>query len=165
MIPQARNTAGTRAIPDVIRDPRQWWWGIQGGNLEAAAQDLRDLRAGLPLRAVAHLEAEHRYRQGLLIMRFGAAEPLTWRRYRPFRSYAEPIPIPSPIEILGIRAPRLLRPREYGLAGSCILDIRSGALKWRLAVVAIDVPVVIAALTEAESWAPGASTETPDPRV
>ncbi|MET9783643.1 hypothetical protein ABZ645_07170 [Nocardiopsis alba] len=165
MIPQARNTAGTIFIPDAIRDPRQWWWGVQGGNPEVAAQDLRDLRAGLPLRAVAHLEAEHHYRQGLLIMRFGAAEPLTWRRYRPFRSFAEPIPIPSPIEVLGIRPPRLLRLREYGLTGTCIIDIRSGALKWRLAVVAIDVPVVIAALTEAGSWTPGASTETPGPQV
>ncbi|CAL9616259.1 hypothetical protein SUDANB121_05761 [Nocardiopsis dassonvillei] len=149
MILRPRNTAGTRSLSDVIRDPRQWWWGVQGGNPQVAEQDLRDLRQGHPLQAVAHLRRGPFFRQGLLIMHLAAAERLTWRRWRPFRSDAPPIPVPAPVEVVAVREPSSFQ--ERGLGDVRIIDFRAGVQEWSMAVVTIDVPVVTAALGEASS--------------
>ncbi|MDE3721782.1 hypothetical protein PWG71_10315 [Nocardiopsis sp. N85] len=150
MIPQPRNTAGTRSIPDVIRDPRQWWWGVQGGNPKVAEQDMHDLRQGRPLQAVAHLRRGRFIRQGLLIMHFAAAERLTWRKWRPFLTYAPPIPVPPPIEAVTVREPSSFQ--EHQLGDVRIINFRSGSQEWEMAVVTIDAPVVTTALREAASW-------------
>lgn len=156
MIPQPRNTAGTRSIPDVIRDPQQWWWGIQGGNPKVAEQDLRDLRQGHPLQAVAHLRRGRFFRQGLLVMHFAATERLTWRKWRPFLTDAPPIPVPTPVGAVAVREPSSFQERQLGDVH--IIDFRVGGQEWEMAVVTIDVPVITIALREAASW-----SETPAP--
>lgn len=150
MIPQPRNTAGTRFLLDVIRDPRQWWWGVKGGNPHAAEQDLHDLRQGHPLHAVAHLRRGRSFRQGLLVMHFTAAERLSWRKWRPFLTYAPPTPVPPPVEAVTVREPSSFR--EHQLGDVRIIDFRAGGQEWEMAVVTIDVTVVTAALREASSW-------------
>lgn len=148
----SRNTAGTRSVLDVIRDPRQWWWGMKGGNPETAEQDLQDLRRGLPLHSVAHLRQGRAFRQGVLVMHFGSPERLTWRRWRPFRTYAAPIPVPGPREVLEVREPASFRERQFGDVR--IISFRADHQAWEMAVVTIDATVVTAALTESEAWAP-----------
>ncbi|OOC53607.1 MULTISPECIES: hypothetical protein [Nocardiopsis] len=147
----SRNTAGTRSIPDLIRDPRQWWWGIRGGNPEIAEQDLTELRQGLPLHSVAHLRHGRVFRQGVLVMHFAASERLTWRGWRPLRTYAAPVPVPGPTEVLDVREPSSLR--EAALGDVRFISFRAGVQVWEMAVVTIDATVVTTALTEARSWA------------
>ena len=145
----SRNTAGTRSLPDVLRDPRQWWWGIQGGDPRVAAQDLDDLRQGLPLHSVAHLRHGRSFYQGLLVMHFAApeSERLKWRLWRPFRTYAQPLLVPTPTEVLGVREPSSWR--ELRLGDMRIVDFRAGGHPWEMAVVPIDIAVVTTALDEA----------------
>jgi len=148
----SRNTAGTRFIPDVIRDPRQWWWGLLGGNPEVAEQDLIDLRQGLPLHSVAHLRRGDFLWQGILVMHLAAPVRLTWRRWRPFRTFAAPIPVPFPTEVLGVREPASFAERQFG-------DVRyisflAGGQVSEMAVVTLDTTVVTTALTEANTWTP-----------
>ncbi|ASU58219.1 hypothetical protein [Nocardiopsis dassonvillei] len=146
----SRNTAGTRSIPDIIRDPRQWWWGLIGGNPEVARQDLHDLRQGLPLHSVAHLRHGGSFVQGVLVMHFAATERLTWREWRPLRTYAAPVPVPGPTEVLGVREPASFR--EAVLGDVRVIRFRAGAQVWEMAVVTMDVDVVTTALTEAGTW-------------
>ncbi|NYJ32890.1 hypothetical protein [Nocardiopsis aegyptia] len=155
MIPPPRNTAGTQYIPDILRDPRTWWWGVLGGNPAAAEQDLRDLREGLPLRSVAFLRLDgNLFRQGILVMHLAGPERLAWRKWRPFRTFGRPVPLPRPHEVIDVREPSSFAERQLG--GVRVLTLRAGTEIWEMAVVAIDVPVVMTALAEAESWAPDA---------
>jgi hypothetical protein len=153
MIPPPRNTAGTRSIPDVVRDPEQWWWGVRGGNPAVAEQDLRDLRRGLPLRSAAHPRLDGTFfRQGVLVMRLAGAERLTWRKWRPFRTFGRPVPLPLPHEVVDVREPSSYAERRLGDVR--VLTLRAGTELWDMAVVAIDTAVVTTALAEAESWIP-----------
>ena len=147
----SRNTAGTRSIPDVLRDPRQWWWGLQGGNPQVAARDLNELRQGLPLHSVAHLRHERDFFQGVFVMHLAAPEQerLKWRRWRPFRTYAQALWFSIPTEVLDVREPSSWR--EHRLGDVRIVDFLAGGRPWEMAVVTIDTDVVTTALTEAGS--------------
>ncbi|WP_017598865.1 hypothetical protein [Nocardiopsis lucentensis] len=149
MIPQPRNTAGTRFFTDALEDG---WRGLRGGDPATAERDLSDLRQGLPLRAVAHLRHGRFLRQGLLVMHLAAPERLTWRRWRPLRPYAEPISVPSPREVLDVRGPSSFL--EFLLGDVRVVSFRAGDREWEMAVVTIDTTVVTTALTEAEAWTP-----------
>lgn len=121
-----------------------------GGNPEVAEQDLRDLRQGLPLHSVAHLRHGRSFRQGMLVMHFSAPERLTWREWRPFRTYADPVPVPSPTGVLDVREPASFR--EAMLGDVRVVSFRAGAQVWEMAVVTTDVTVVTTALAEAGTW-------------
>ncbi|MFW6639317.1 hypothetical protein ACOALZ_04675 [Nocardiopsis algeriensis] len=136
----------------MVRDPRLLWQGLRGGDPAAAEQDLRDLRQGLPLHAVASVRRGRGFRQGVLVMHLAAPERLTWRAWRPFRSYADPVPISGPVELLGVREPSSFRERQLGDVR--IVTFRSGPQTFEMAVVTLDAAVVTAALTEAGTWTP-----------
>ncbi|WP_143847165.1 hypothetical protein [Nocardiopsis sp. JB363] len=75
-------------------------------------------------------------------------ERLKWRRWRPFRTYAQPLRAPAPTEVLDVREPSSWR--EHRLGDVHIVDFLAGGRHWEMAVVIIDTDVVITALTE--SW-------------
>ncbi|MGW5877221.1 hypothetical protein ACWFMI_11820 [Nocardiopsis terrae] len=85
-------------------------------------------------------------------MHFDSPERLTWRKWRPFRTYAAPIPVPGPHEVLEVREPASFW--ESQLGDVRIITFRTGTQTWEIAVVTIDTTVVTTALAEAEAWTP-----------
>ncbi len=77
-------------------------------------------------------------------------ERLTWRRWRPFRTYANPIPVPAPREVLEVSEPRTVW--ESRLGDVRIIRFRAGTQIWEMAAVTIDTTVVTTALAEAKTW-------------
>ncbi len=145
-----RKTAGTRFLSDVVRDPGVWLWGLRGGNPATAARDLVDLRAGLPLCAVAHLWNGRTYLQGLLFMNASTGAPLVWRKWRLLLPFAKPVPLPEQRENFTLRDTSPTEILAKGLSDHIVLTFDSADATWTLAVVSIDLRVVWEALTGTE---------------
>lgn len=104
---------------------------------------------------MAHLRLDGNFfRQGILVMHLAGPERLAWCKWRPFRTFGRPVPLPRPHEVLDVREPSSFAERQLGDVR--VLTLRAGTEIWEMAVVTIDVAVVTTALAEADSWAPEA---------
>ncbi|MFV2198634.1 hypothetical protein [Nocardiopsis sp. LOL_012] len=136
LAPSPRRTAGTCSFTDLL-DPRTLAATLGGASASASAAE-QDL---------------HHLLQGLLAMHLGGPQRLAWRRWRPLRPYAEPVPVPLSCEVLQVREPA--SPKESALGDVRVIAFRTDAQTWEMAMVTVDVPVVTTALAVAGSTGNG----------
>lgn len=133
----ARRAAGSRTLTDVLR--------VAARRRPAGpGTDIRDLRAGVPLRVSAFARRGGRFRQGWLVLDPGAADPVVWRAYRARRP--ERLPVRGPYRVWAVTdvaAPDRRWVKDF-LFRVIVLD--AGAEHWELAVPTVDVPLVRTAL-------------------